>query len=237
MANIRMEDPEAELELVPQTDGLFTVNIKSAAPAAGRVSASIPAATAATAPNAGGAAPRSGSATTDNTRTSSSSSAAQELVHHPKIKGMLEVLAFTEGTGNNYGKVVNGTVISSPHHPELVGKKNVSVTDLSQHPNILVQVNATIKSTAAGRYQFLKRTWDGLGMQDFQPKSQDIAAVRLMMMRGMIEPLLTDNLRKAVSKGAPEWASLPTEGGGSFFGGQPARTISEIEKKYNEALA
>jgi len=74
-------------------------------------------------------------------------------------------------------------------------------------------------------------------MQDFQPKSQDIAAVRLMMKRGMIEPLLTDNLRKAVSKGAPEWASLPTEGGGSFFGGQPARTISEIEKKNNEALA
>lgn len=176
-------------------------------------------------------------ATATTVASSMSSSSAEELVLHPKIKAMLEVLAFTEGTGNNYGKVVNGTVISSPHHPELVGKKNVSVTDLSQHPNIMVQVNATIKSTAAGRYQFLKRTWDGLGMPDFQAKSQDIAAVKLMKKRGMIEPLLTDNLRQAVFNGAPEWASLPTEGGGSYYGGQPARTITEIEKKYKEALA
>jgi uncharacterized protein (TIGR02594 family) len=32
MANIRMEDPDAQLELIQQPNGLFTVNIKSAAP-------------------------------------------------------------------------------------------------------------------------------------------------------------------------------------------------------------
>ena len=178
-------------------------------------------------------------ATTAKTAASSvsASSAPEDLVLHPKIKAMLEVLAFTEGTGNNYGKVVNGTVIKSPHDPQLVGKKNVSVTDLSRHPEILVQVNAAIKSTAAGRYQFLKKTWDELNMPNFQPKSQDIAAVKLMKRRKMIEPLLSDDLHEAVFRGAPEWASLPTKGGGSFFGGQPARTIKEIEKKYKEALA
>ncbi|ESS71649.1 hypothetical protein MGMO_93c00070 [Methyloglobulus morosus KoM1] len=167
----------------------------------------------------------------------SSSSTAEELVLHQKIKAMLEVLAFTEGTGNDYGKIVEGTVISSPLHPELVGKKNVSVTDLSQHPNILVQVNANLKSSAAGRYQFLKKTWDKLEMPDFQPKSQDIAAVKLMKKRKMIQPLLSGDLHSAVFRGSQEWASLPTQSGGSFFGGQPARTLSEIETKYKSSLA
>jgi hypothetical protein len=56
MANIRLEDPRAELELVPQTNGLFTVNIKSAAPAV-RPTTSSPAAPAATASDTAGAAP------------------------------------------------------------------------------------------------------------------------------------------------------------------------------------
>lgn len=149
---------------------------------------------------------------------------------------MLDVLSFTEGTGSHYGKVVNGTVLSSPNFPDLVGKKNVSVTDLSKHPNILVQVNSSIKSTAAGRYQFLKGTWDGLGMSDFSAASQDVAAVKLMKRRGMIQPLLEGDVAKAVHKGAPEWASLPKEGGGSYYGGQTARSLEQIEAKYKEAL-
>lgn len=167
----------------------------------------------------------------------SASASAEALVSHPNIKAMLEVLAFTEGTGDDYGKVVNGLVLSSPFLPDLVGKKNVSVTDLSRHPNILVQVNSKITSTAAGRYQFLKGTWDELGMPDFRPGSQDVAAVKLMKRRKMIEPLLAGDLLTAVFRGAPEWASLPTESGASFYGGQPARTLAEIEMTFKTALA
>lgn len=164
-------------------------------------------------------------------------SSAEALAADPRIRAMLDVLSFTEGTGDDYGKVVNGTVISSPYFPALVGKKNVSVTDLSRHPNVLVQVNASIKSTAAGRYQFLKSTWDGLGMPDFTAASQDAAAVKLMKRRGMIKPLLEGHVAAAVHNGAPEWASLPKEGGGSYYGGQTARTMAEIEAKYKQALA
>ncbi|TAN51929.1 MAG: TIGR02594 family protein [Methylococcaceae bacterium] len=162
---------------------------------------------------------------------------ADKLVDNPKIKAMLDVLAFTEGTGNDYGKVVNGTVISAPYNPELVGRRNVSVTNFNQHPNILVQVNATIKSTAAGRYQFLKETWDELDMPNFQPRNQDIAAVKLMKKRGMIELLLADNLQDAVFRGAPEWASLPKDQTNrGYYGGQVARTIAAIEQKYTDVL-
>lgn len=166
----------------------------------------------------------------------SPSSIPEELVNDSRIKAMLEVLAFTEGTGNDYGKIVNGTVIEAPNHSELIGQRNISVTDLSQHPNILVQVNSKIKSTAAGRYQFLKNTWDGLGMPDFSEQSQDIAAVKLMQRRKMIAPLLTSDLHTAVFRGAPEWASLPDENDKSHYGGQPAKSIAQIDEKYKENL-
>ncbi|MGI8638532.1 MAG: hypothetical protein ACR2MG_01045 [Pyrinomonadaceae bacterium] len=163
-------------------------------------------------------------------------SSAEVLTSDRRIKAFLDVLGFTEGTGNNYGKVVNGVVISAPYNPELVGKSNVSIKDFTRHPNILVRLNATLKSTAAGRYQFLTSTWNGLKMPDFSPRSQDIAAVKLMIGRRMIDPLLAGNLRLAVTRGAPEWASLPTEAGGSYYGGQPARSFKEISEKYSASL-
>jgi muramidase (phage lysozyme) len=166
----------------------------------------------------------------------SASSSASELATSPHIKAMLDVLGFTEGTGTNYGKVVNGLVLKSPYYPDLVGKRNVSVTNFSRHPDILVQVSAALKSTAAGRYQFLIDTWNGLNLPDFSAPNQDVAAVQLMKGRGMIAPLLAGNLDDAVYRGAPEWASLPTENGGGYYGGQPARTIAEIRKVYSAAL-
>lgn len=161
----------------------------------------------------------------------------QDLVNDPRIRAMLDTLVFSEGTGAGYGTVVRGTVVSAPYNPELVGQRNVVITDFSRHPRILVQVNRTLRSTAAGRYQFLLRTWEGLGLPDFTPANQDLGAVMLMRQRGMIAPLLEGDFRRAVYNGAPEWASLPTARGGSHYRGQHARPIDQLERVYNEALA
>lgn len=162
---------------------------------------------------------------------------ARDLVNDPHVRAMLDTLVFSEGTAAGYGTVVRGTVIRAPYNPELVGQRNVIITDFSRHPEILVQVNANLRSTAAGRYQFIIGTWRGLGLPDFTPASQDIGAVMLMRQRNMITPLLNGNFRQAVYNGAPEWASLPTAQGGSYYRGQHARSIERLEEVYNEALA
>lgn len=166
----------------------------------------------------------------------------EDLVRDPRVRAMLDTITFAEGTKGNgdYNRVVNGRVIgpynsSLPYDRSLVGKRNVQVTNLQNHPNLLVQVNSNLRSTAAGRYQFLSGTWRGLNMPDFSARSQDLAAIKLMQRRGMIEPLLRGDFAGAIHKGAPEWASLPTRSGGSYYG-QGAKSIGSLQSTYTAAL-
>ncbi len=166
----------------------------------------------------------------------------EELIRDPHVRAMLDTIAYAEGTRGNgdYNRVVNGRVIgpydrSQPYDRSLVGQRNVLATDLRNHPNLLVQVNSNLRSTAAGRYQFLNSTWRGLNMPDFSARSQDLAAIKLMQRRGMIEPLLRGDFAGAIHRGAPEWASLPTAAGGSYYG-QGSKPLSSLRSVYNTAL-
>lgn len=169
-------------------------------------------------------------------------STPEELLRNPRVRAMLDVLGYAEGTGNNYGRVVNGLVLgpsddNAPYDRSFVGRRNVVVTDFSHHPNLAVRwQDGQPSSSAAGRYQFLYSTWQGLNMPDFSSRSQDLAAIKLMQRRGMIEPLLEGNSAEAIYRGAPEWASLPVEGGGSYYGGQGARAMSGLQEVFNTSL-
>lgn len=171
----------------------------------------------------------------------------ETLARDPKVQAMLDTISYTEGTGGNYGKVVNGTVIGRnrkdmPYDASLTkGMKNVSTFDMSKHPNVAVKwAKGQKPSSAAGRYQFLSKTWQNvsqkLGLNNFHATSQDLAAVELMKERNMIEPLLDGDLRTAVTRGAPEWASLPKADGKGNFKGQKARAFADIERAYNNFL-
>jgi muramidase (phage lysozyme) len=89
-------------------------------------------------------------------------------------------------------------------------------------------------STAAGAYQFLARTWDGLvaqyGFKDFGPTNQDIAAVALIEGRKALQDVLSGRFADAVRKCAREWASLP----GSPYG-QPVKTFAQAQQTYLDA--
>lgn len=82
------------------------------------------------------------------------------------------------------------------------------VDDLSEHPNRTVTAGGWT-STAAGAYQFLYRTWVGLNLPDFSPKSQDEGAIKLIERRGALKDVLEGRFEQAIAKCNKEWASLP----------------------------
>lgn len=91
-----------------------------------------------------------------------------------------------------------------------------------------------ITSTAAGAYQFLEGTWDEvagkLGLPDFSPVYQDVAAVARIRYRGALEDVRAGRFDEAVRKCAKEWASLP----GSPYG-QPTKTFDQVRQVYAAA--
>lgn len=107
----------------------------------------------------------------------------------------------------------------------------------ADHPRVAITAGLgrnKYTSTAAGAYQFLSRTWDecakALGLPDFSPASQDLAAVFLINRRGALDDVLTGRFDEAVAKCAREWASLP----GSPYG-QPVKTIDQARESYRLA--
>ena len=72
-------------------------------------------------------------------------------------------------------------------------------------------------------------------MPDFSPRSQDIAAVKLMKQRKMIAFLLAGKIREAIINGSGEWASFPDENGKSQYG-QPVKSFQELQQVYSQAL-
>jgi muramidase (phage lysozyme) len=103
------------------------------------------------------------------------------------------------------------------------GKYNVRYTpgggaefsDLSRHPGIM-EKGPEGPSSAAGRYQFTKTTWDSLGGGDFSPENQDRRAWQLAVSdyhkrtgRNLDEDLRTRGLTGDVFKAlSPTWTSF-----------------------------
>ena len=87
-------------------------------------------------------------------------------------------------------------------------------TDDSKHPRILVSLHRYgVKSTAAGAYQIIYPTWQGLvrqyGFTDFTPESQDEAAVALILEKCALDDVIAGRLEEAIEKCSAIWASLP----------------------------
>jgi hypothetical protein len=144
----------------------------------------------------------------------------------PEAQGLLRMLRFAEGTergGQDSYRVMFGGSLAP---------------DLKQHPDKVMKG----RSTAAGAYQFLTPTWQQqqkkLGLGSFGPVEQDIAALDLARQRTMglggLSYLQKQGLTpEFVAALAPEWASLPTKEGKSYYG-QPVKSYSELQKTYQQ---
>lgn len=98
--------------------------------------------------------------------------------------------------------------------------KLITFGDYSKHPRKLVPLPSYgISSTAAGRYQFLARTWDAIVRVykfhgRFIPKAQDLAAIKLLIECGALPHIKAGRIEEAIAEASPIWASLPGAGYG-----------------------
>lgn len=130
------------------------------------------------------------------------------------VRKFLMLITFTEGTDRQ----------KTPYN-ELFGFSNFE--GYSKHPNILIKAS-NYSSTAAGRYQILKKTAEFLKMKDFTPESQDLAAIQLIKNAKAYDFVVSGDWEKAIAKTNKVWASLP----GSPYG-QPTHKMSDAIKFLN----
>lgn len=125
------------------------------------------------------------------------------------LGAFLDMLAVSEGTStiagsdDGYNVLVGGTLIDG----------------YAAHPRRVVWLpRYQIRSSAAGRYQFLTRTWDDLakrlGLQDFSPAAQDRAAIQLIRERRALTDINAGRIPEAIDHCRSIWASLPGAGYG-----------------------
>lgn len=147
----------------------------------------------------------------------------RELLKQPQVRALLNTIRYAEGTPGPSG------------YQTMFGGGKFS--DLSRHPDQVVR-SGGYSSAAAGAYQFLPGTWKGiageLGLKKFGPEEQDIAALGLIERRGALQPFLSGaKFGTVMDKLAPEWASLPTAAGQSYYG-QPVKKLGDLYKVYEE---
>lgn len=142
-------------------------------------------------------------------------------VAEQNVRAFLDMIAFAEGTAGHGDDGYN----------VLFGYGTFD--SYIDHPRIYVPFGNTT-SSAAGRYQFLARTWDGLktklGLPDFGPASQDAGAVELIRQRGALADVQAGRVVQAIGKVAKIWASLPGAGYG-----QPERRQSALLEAFARA--
>jgi muramidase (phage lysozyme) len=136
------------------------------------------------------------------------------------VQAFLRMLRVGEGTADDAG-----------YRRHFGGELFDNFVDHPRRPVTRRLGEKTLTSTAAGAYQFLAGTWDeckkALGLRDFTPPSQDLAAVYLIARRGAIDDVLNGRIEAAIARCAKEWASLP----GAPYG-QPTKTLPEALRLY-----
>lgn len=138
------------------------------------------------------------------------------------LKAFLDTISFSEGTDLgelSYQVMFGGTK----------NKPNI-FHGFDDHPRKINKAGG-FSSSAAGRYQFMPKTWDELSkklhLKDFGPGNQDLACIQKLKERGAYDLILKGEFEKAILKCNREWASFPE----SPYS-QPTHTMKELKDYY-----
>jgi muramidase (phage lysozyme) len=124
------------------------------------------------------------------------------VVHHAdkRINTFVDLTSSLESRGR-YDVIVGGRAI----------------VDYSRHPNINVR-----GSTAAGAFQITHPTWtetsNALGLTDFSPQSQRLAATHLMRKLGVVAKLQAGDVEGAIYAAGRRWQVFPLDSSGRRIG-------------------
>lgn len=143
------------------------------------------------------------------------------------VVAFLDMLAWSEGTDNGkqptkdrgYDVIVGGQLFKG----------------YADHPRVLVALpRLGIQSTAAGRYQLLRRYYDAyrktLSLRDFSPLSQDLIALQQIRERRALPLIQAGKISEAIKAVRNIWASLPGAGYG-----QHEHTLADLVAAYRKA--
>ena len=143
---------------------------------------------------------------------------SEEKAGGKNVLAFLDMLAWSE-----IGSAMLADPRSDDGYKLLVGSlpgRLKTFSSYDDHPRVMVTLNKLgIKSSAAGRYQFLSRTWDAIvrnyGFKGrFIPEAQDLAAIKLLKECGAYPLIQRGDVTGAIRKASPIWASFPGAGYG-----------------------
>ena len=153
------------------------------------------------------------------------------------VRAFLEAIARAEGTTNRADPyrvcyAYRHTIQSLNDHPAVTGEwKGERLSDSMCKG---AGLGPGCVSTAAGKYQITRGTWNTLKkrlrLADFGPASQDAAAIELLRESGALEAVQRGDLVGAVGKARRTWASLPGAGYD-----QPERSMAWLQDQYTGA--
>lgn len=143
------------------------------------------------------------------------------ILANANAQAWLAVIRYAEGTAKD----------KNPWGVAFTGAK---FNNNAPHPAIVRGDPGGYQSDAHGAYQFLSKTWKWIHGGNNPPMTrdnQDLAALKLIQRRGVdpTKPITPQQLNRL----APEWASLPTLTGQSFYG-QPVKQYKELKKIWDQ---
>jgi len=124
----------------------------------------------------------------------------QVALENPNVRAFLRAIRLGEGTADElgYNRIVGGDTFAH----------------FVDHPRAMRYIKAyKVWSSAAGAYQIIGKTWDGLvkqyGFPDFSPECQDEAAVALIAEKRALRHVKEGRIETAIALLGGVWASLP----------------------------
>jgi murein DD-endopeptidase MepM/ murein hydrolase activator NlpD len=145
----------------------------------------------------------------------------QPLLNRPEFRALLDVISDGQFEGADYNTLYGGSKFSSyEDHP----RKRFPIRGGGSY------------TTAAGRYQILDVTWDGINretggmLSDFSPLNQDLAILYLILDETgtTVEEIMSGNILSYYNKLRKQWTSLP--GASEARGGE--NTLDTLYKQY-----